>query len=145
MMRCQGLIRGLETFEDAIQAVIAWHQSITAAIEEACEELRRVADALLPSDASISLTKLNVAAAKADFGAFHLSGRSAGKKALRSNAGAVHSQVRWPTRPEDQFMVDKIYKLLMKALTADDIWEAMEYLMAVRGLLKTTVATVSEH
>jgi len=137
-MKCQKLVEALEAFNDAVQAVVEWH-------EEVCEELRRMADALLPLDASINLTKLNVAAVKADFGAFHLSGRSAGKKALRSNAGAVHSQVRWPRRPEDQFMVDRIYKLLMKVLTADDIWEAMEYLIAVRGLLKTTVATVSKH
>jgi len=63
-------------------------------------------------------------------------GRGAGEGALRSNAEAGHSQVCWPSEPEDQFIVAEIIKLLVKALTADDIWEAMEYLMAVRGLLK---------
>jgi len=74
-----------------------------------------------------------------------MEGEKMEKKALKSDVKAGHSKVLWLLKPEDQFMVDKIYKLLMKALTADDIWEAMEYLMAVRGLLKTTVATVSEH
>ena len=73
-----------------------------------------------------------------------LPGRGVGKKASKSNTKAVHSQGLWLLKPEDQFMAEKIYKLLMKALTADDIWEAMEYLMAARGLLKTTVAHVSK-
>ena len=60
----------------------------------------------------------------------------AGKKALKDDVKAVHSQVCWPSEPEDQFIVAEIIKLLVKALMADDIWEAMEYLMAVRGLLK---------
>jgi len=67
-----------------------------------------------------------------------------GRKALKSNTKAENSKVLWPQKQEDQFMAEKIYKLLIKALMADDIWEAMEYLMAVRGLLKTTVATMSK-
>ena len=33
-------------------------------------------------------------------------------------------------------MAEKIYRLIIKALMADDIWEAMEYLMAARGLFR---------
>ena len=59
-----------------------------------------------------------------------------GEKILKRDAKAAHSQVRWLLKPADQFIVDKIYKLLKKALRAGDIWEAMEYLMAARGLLR---------
>ena len=31
-MKCQKLVRGLKAFNDAVQAMIEWHQSITAAI-----------------------------------------------------------------------------------------------------------------
>ena len=58
------------------------------------------------------------------------------KKALKSDAKAVHSQVLWPSEPEDQFMLAEIMKLLEDALYASDILEAMEYLMAARGLLR---------
>jgi len=33
-------------------------------------------------------------------------------------------------------MAEKIYNFLKEALKAGDIWEAMEYLMAARGLLR---------
>jgi len=59
-----------------------------------------------------------------------------GRKALKSNTKAENSKVLWLLEPEDQFMAEKIYKLLMKALMADDIWEAVEYLMAARGLFR---------
>ena len=59
-----------------------------------------------------------------------------GEKILKRDAKAAHSQVRWLQEPADQFMADKIYKLLKNALRASDIWEAMEYLMAARGLFR---------
>ncbi|RLF17157.1 MAG: hypothetical protein DRN06_04270 [Thermoprotei archaeon] len=60
----------------------------------------------------------------------------AGKKASKDDVKAAHSKILWPTEPEDQFIVAEIIKLLVKALNATDIWEAMEYLMAARGLLQ---------
>jgi len=59
-----------------------------------------------------------------------------GKKTLKSNTKAEHSKVLWPFEPSDQFILAKIMKLLEDALYASDIWEAMEYLMAARGLLR---------
>ena len=59
-----------------------------------------------------------------------------GEKALKSDAKAEYSQVRWLRVPEDQFIRTKIIRLLLQALMAKNIWEAMEYLMAARGLLK---------
>ena len=59
-----------------------------------------------------------------------------GEKALKSDTKAGHSQILWLQRPEDQFMAEKIYNFLKEALNAPDIWEAMEYLMAARGLLR---------
>jgi len=58
------------------------------------------------------------------------------EKALKSDATAEYSQVRWLRVPEDQFIRTKIIRLLLQALMAKNIWEAMEYLMAARGLLK---------
>jgi len=135
-MKCQKLVGALKAFNDAVQAVIEWHQSITATIEEVCEELRRSADALLLLDVSISSARPGTASAKDDFRAFHLSSRSTGRRALKSNTKAEHSKVLWLQRPEDQFMAEKIYNFLKEALKAGDIWEAMEYLMAARGLLR---------
>ena len=66
-----------------------------------------------------------------------LPGRSMGKKASKGDVKAVHSQGLWPREPEDQFILAKIKKLLKNALYAADIWEAMEYLMAARGLLSS--------
>jgi len=129
-MKCQGLKRGLEAFNDAVQAVIKWH-------EEVCEELRRAADALLLLDVSINSARPGTASDKDNFRAFHLSSRSTGRRALKSNTKAVHSKVLWPTEPRDQFIIAEIIKLLVKALNATDIWEAMEYLMAARGLLSS--------
>jgi len=59
-----------------------------------------------------------------------------GEKALKSDAKAGHSQVRWLRVPEDQFIRTKIIRLLLQALMAKNIWKAMEYLMAARGLLR---------
>ena len=60
----------------------------------------------------------------------------AGKKASKSDVKAVYSKVLWPTEPEDQFILAEIMKLLEDALYAADILEAVEYLMAARGLLR---------
>jgi len=65
-----------------------------------------------------------------------MEGEKMDKKALKSDAKAGHSQVLWLLKPEDQFMAEKIYNLLKDALYASDILEAMEYLMAARGLLR---------
>ena len=62
-----------------------------------------------------------------------------GRKALKSNTKAENSQVLWPSEPGDQFILAKIMKLLEDALYASDILEAMEYLMAARGLLRETI------
>ena len=91
---------------------------------------------LLPLDASINSAKLSTASAKDDFRAFHFLSRSTGRRALKSNTKAEHSQVLWPLEPADQFMAEKIYNFLKEALKAGDVWEAMEYLMAARGLLR---------
>jgi len=58
------------------------------------------------------------------------------EKALKSDAKAEYSQVRWLRVPEDQFIRTKIIRLLLQALMAKNIWKAMEYLMAARGLLR---------
>jgi len=58
------------------------------------------------------------------------------KSALKRVIKVENSQVLWPTEPEDQFIRTKIIKLLLQALIAKNIWEAMEYLMAARGLLR---------
>ena len=133
-MKCQKLVGALEAFNDAVQAVIKWH-------EEVCEELRRAADALLLLDVSINSARPSTASDKDDFRAFHSLSRSTGRRALKSDTKAVHSKVLWPTEPEDQFIIAEIIKLLVKALNATDIWEAMEYLMAARGLLRARNVT----
>jgi len=65
-----------------------------------------------------------------------MEGEEMGEKALKSDAKTGHSQVRWLRVPEDQFIRTKIIRLLLQALMAKNVWEAMEYLMAARGLLK---------
>jgi len=59
-----------------------------------------------------------------------------GERALEDNAKAGNSQVRWPTEPEDRAILAMIMKLLKQALMAGSVWEAMEYLMAARGLIR---------
>ena len=68
----------------------------------------------------------------------------AGKKASKSYVKAVHSKVLWPTELEDRFILAEIMKLLKDALYASDILEAMEYLMAARGLLRVVKRKVGE-
>ena len=65
------------------------------------------------------------------------------KSALKKVVKVENSQIRWPTELEDQFIRAKIIKLLLQALMARNIWEAMEYLMAARGLLKSYHTSVS--
>ena len=134
--RHQGPAEFPKAFEDAVQALLMWHQSITAAIEEVCEELRQAADVLLPLDTSINSAGFNTISAKDDFGASHFSSRNVGKRALRGNAKAEHSQVRWPTELEDLLFRIPILieEYLKQALKAEGDDEAMRYIMAARIL-----------
>ena len=59
-----------------------------------------------------------------------------GRRALKRDIKAVHSQARRPSEPKGQDMRVEIIELFYRALQASDIWEAMEYLMAARGLLR---------
>ena len=64
------------------------------------------------------------------------------KSALKSVVKVESSQDRGPTEPENQFIRTKIIRLLFQALMARNIWEAMEYLMAARGLLQVRPSTL---
>ena len=134
--RHQGPVEFPKVFEDAVQALLMWHQSITAAIEEVCEELRQAADVLLPLATSINSAGFNTVSAKDDFGASHFSSRNVGKRALRGNAKAEHSQVRRPTEPEGLLLKipTLIEKYLRRALKTEEDDEAERYIMAARIL-----------
>ena len=134
--RHQGPAEFPKAFEDAVQALLMWHQSITAAIEEMCEELRQAADVLLPLATSINSAGFNAVSAKDDFGASHFSSRNVGKRALRGNAKAEHSQVRRPTEPEGLLLKipTLIEEYLKRALEAKGDDEAERYIMAARIL-----------
>ena len=61
------------------------------------------------------------------------------KEALKKNISIKHD--RGPQGLEDLIIRGRIIELLFQALTAKDIWEAMEYLMAARGLLNSRQRT----
>ena len=113
------LLDALKALEDIARSMTAWIRSVVP----------------LSSD-TLTSHELSVTLAESSSRALYLPGRSVGKKASKSNTKAVHSQGLWPKEPEDQFILAKIKMLLKDALYAADILEAMEYLMAARGLLR---------
>ena len=137
------LLDALKALEDVARSMTAWIQSVVLPIDGVRELLNRAMDGF-PSSNAFTRRELSVTPAESGSRTLCLSGRSVYKKALKSDTKAVHFRGLWPREPEAQFILAKIKKLLKDALHAADIWEAMEYLMAARGLLKTTVAHVSK-
>jgi len=58
------------------------------------------------------------------------------ENALKTDAEAENSQVQGLHRLAVLLVRERIIELLLEALVAKDIWEAMECLMAARGLLR---------
>ena len=131
----EGFIGALKALEDAARSMTAWIQFVVPPINGVHERPNQTMDVPLSLD-TFTNRVLDVMPAESSSRVPCLSGRSAGKKVSKSDVKAAHSQVRWPLEPADQFIADKIYKLLKKALRASDAWEAMEYLMAARGLFR---------
>ena len=129
------LLDALKALEDVTRSMTAWIQSVVPPIDGVRELLNRAMDGL-PSSNAFTRHELGVTPAESGSRTLCLSGRSVYKKALKSNTKAVHFRGLWLKGPEDQFMLATIKKLLKDALYASDIWEAMEYLMAARGLLR---------
>jgi len=69
-------------------------------------------------------------------------GNDMDKKTLGSNSKTENSQVYRLTEPGLRFVRSEIIDLLFKALLAEDIWKAMEYLMAARGLLGNSIMSI---
>ena len=113
------LLDALKALEDIARSMTAWIQSVVP----------------LSSD-TLTSRELGVTLAESSSRVLCFPGRSMSKKAPKGDVKAVHSQGLWPKEPENRFILAKIKKLLKNALYAADILEAMEYLMAARGLLR---------